>query len=566
MAKGTSERIYTPEQIRTAEQIAMQQYGIPQELLMEHAAMAVANEICGADETYPATAAILAGPGNNGADGLATARLLTRRGLSVTVFEADSECRNEAYRKQRAMLQAYADEGVMFGRLTPDIDWDAFDFIIDGLFGIGCNRELTGTVRSTVLSLNAYTESFPEEMSQDMIPEGIEEDGTREYERLDRATVIAIDIPSGIDSRTGAVLGAAVRADCTVTFSAVKTGLSLYPGRGYAGFRVVADVGIPKAAMPETDMTVLSDTMPMLRRNPAGHKGTFGKTLLIAGSKTTPGAAVLAAKACYRSGAGMVKVVSDAEVLKELLASMPEVIVTERTQWLADPVKESAGYDVIVIGPGLGMDETARELFHRALAMEDKTFILDADALNILAMEANAEIAAVSSKSDTDNSIKPSFAQDLAERMKLLQEKLPKNTLLTPHPLELARLLGADAKEIAKDRLSVAEQWLACGEAVLIMKDAATLIAGDGRIRFNETGNDGMGTAGSGDVLAGICGALAWDARNGRRTLAECAAAAVTVHGTAGDLAARKYGTVSMTAGDMIETLPVVFGELQVVH
>ena len=143
MAKGTSERIYTPEQIRTAEQIAMQQYGIPQELLMEHAAMAVANEICGADETYPATAAILAGSGNNGADGLATARLLTRRGLSVTVFEADPECRNEAYRKQRAMLQAYIDEGVMFGRLTPDIDWDTFDFIIDKIvvvcFRIGCN-------------------------------------------------------------------------------------------------------------------------------------------------------------------------------------------------------------------------------------------------------------------------------------------------------------------------------------------------------------------------------------------------------------------------------------------
>ena len=332
MTEGMNDKLYTPEQIRLAEEIAMTQYGIPQELLMEHAAMAVASEICGSDEVYHATAAVLAGPGNNGADGLAVARLLVRRGVFVTVFEADPDCRNAVYQKQRAMLTAYKDEGILFGRLTPDIDWDAFDFIIDGLFGIGCNRELTGTIRSTVLSLNAYTESFPEEMSPDMIPEGVEEDSIREYERLDRSTVIAIDVPSGIDSRTGAVLGAAVRADCTVTFSAAKTGLSLFPGRDYAGFRVVADVGIPQAAMPEGSYEVLSRPMPMLRRNPAGHKGTFGKILLIAGSETTPGAAVLAAKACYRSGAGMVKVVSDASVLTELLASLPEAIVTTRAR------------------------------------------------------------------------------------------------------------------------------------------------------------------------------------------------------------------------------------------
>ena len=332
MTEGMNDKLYTPEQIRLAEEIAMTQYGIPQELLMEHAAMAVASEICGSDEVYHATAAVLAGPGNNGADGLAVARLLVRRGVFVTVFEADPDCRNAVYQKQRAMLTAYKDEGILFGRLTPDIDWDAFDFIIDGLFGIGCNRELTGTIRSTVLSLNAYTESFPEEMSPDMIPEGVEEESIREYERLDRSTVIAIDVPSGIDSRTGAVLGAAVRADCTVTFSAAKTGLSLFPGRDYAGFRVVADVGIPQAAMPEGSYEVLSRPMPMLRRNPAGHKGTFGKILLIAGSETTPGAAVLAAKACYRSGAGMVKVVSDASVLTELLASLPEAIVTTRAR------------------------------------------------------------------------------------------------------------------------------------------------------------------------------------------------------------------------------------------
>jgi len=566
MAKEISERIYTPEQIRAAEQITMQEYGIPRELLMEHAAMAVAAEICGADEVYHATAAILAGPGNNGADGLATARLLTRRGVKVTVFEADPECRNEAYRRQRAMLQAYVEEGVLFGRLSQDIDWDAFDFIIDALFGIGCNRELTQTVRSAVLSLNAYTESFPVEMSQDMIPDGAEEDGIREYERFDRATVISVDVPSGIDSRTGAVLGAAVRADCTVTFSGVKTGLSLYPGREYAGFRVVADVGIPKAAMPADDRTVLCGAMPLLRRNPAGHKGTFGKTLLIAGSEKTPGAAALAARACYRSGAGMVKVVSDAAVLKELLISVPEVIVTERAQWLADPARETAGYDVIVIGPGLGTDETAACLLRKALAMEDKTFVLDADALNILAARADADAGRGGCEPFPENPGTRSSVRNIAKRMKQLQDMLPKKTILTPHPLELARLLAVDAAVIAKDRLSIAEQWIACADAVLIMKDAATLIAGGGRIRFNETGNDGMGTAGSGDVLAGICGAFARDASNGRRTLAECAAAAVSVHGTAGDLAARKYGTVSMTAGDMIETLPAVFGELQIVH
>ena len=200
----------------------------------------------------------------------------------------------------------------------------------------------------------------------------------------------------------------------------------------------------------------------------------------------------------------------------------------------------------------MGKDETARELLHKALSLPEKTFVLDADALNILSAELEEEI----------------FSADggYIFRMKKLQEMLPPQTVLTPHPLELARLLGVDGALIAKDRLAVAEDWIACGDAVLIMKDAATLVAGDGTVRFNETGNDGMGTAGSGDVLAGICGALAWDARSGRRTLAQSAAAAVTLHGTAGDLAAQKYGARSMTAGDMIEALPGVFGELQVVH
>ncbi|MBR5712102.1 MAG: NAD(P)H-hydrate dehydratase [Lachnospiraceae bacterium] len=511
--------LYTPEQIRDAEQVAMNDLGIPQELLMEHAALAVANAICedtsrGECGDCAASAALLAGTGNNGADALATARLLSRRGFTVTVFEKNSDPGNEAYRRQRQWLSAY--ENVTFAKLELPIEWERYEYIVDGLFGIGCNRNLTGEVFEVVASLNAYT--------------GETGSGVR------RAKVFAIDVPSGIDSRTGQVLGDAVKADVTVTFSAKKTGLSLYPGRTYCGRCIVADVGIPKQAMPTEFGCAMRGPWSMRERIPYGHKGTFGKILILAGSENTPGAAVLAARAAFRSGAGMVKVVSTENVLAEMLHALPEAILCTREQWLDEPDEQAAGYDVIVAGPGIGTDEAARRLLHSALKRKGTIRVIDADALNILAAELRAE--------------------EPAERIRELQRLCDGECVLTPHPMELSRLTGMRPAEIAADRLAVAKEWQDAGEAVLVMKDAATMVVGDWYIWFNENGNDGMGTAGSGDVLAGMLGAIATDAVSGYRTLAQSAAEAVSLHGLAGDIAAEKLGTYSMTSGDIAEAIP----------
>ena len=542
--------IYTPQQLREAEEIAMSECALPQVLLMEHAALAVANAICedaGTKEHGGLRVAVLAGNGNNGADALAIGRMLVRRGFRITVFELENnaarsgeslrtwgyqfDVNHNAYAEQRAWLLAYTNERtsdpeagtVETALVSPQIDWSQYDYVVDGLFGIGLNRDVVGVLRDTIGSLNEYTDR----------------------ERLfgwKRAKVFAVDIPSGIDAKTGGICGAAVRADVTVTFSGVKTGQLLYPGREYCGRRILADVGIPAPALQDAYGCVMMRPWRMRRRDPAGHKGTFGKVLVIAGSDSTPGAAVLAAKAVLRSGAGMVKVVSTKTVLAELLHELPEAVLCERGEWLADPEKQAEGYSVAVVGPGLGTDSESVMLLYSALNIRRLIHVLDADAVNILAAQLQGT--------------------ELVPRSCEIMGIVGDRCIFTPHPLELARLLGLKPGDTATDRLLIVNRWHDAEayrkntDTVLVMKDAATIVAGNGATYFNETGNDGMGTAGSGDVLAGMCGAMAIDACSGYRTLDQCAAQAVALHGLAGDLAAAKFGRAGMKAGDIIEAIP----------
>ncbi len=485
------DRCFTPEQIREAERIAMTERGIKESELIAQAAKNLEEFVASHCES---PVAVLAGRGNNGADAKQAAEYLAKRGMDVEIFDI------------AACTEA------------PEIVWENYKTVLDGMFGIGLNREVTGIYKDVINSLNAA--------------------------RRNDLFVVSVDVPSGIDAKTGTVLGTAVQADMTITFTAKKTGLSLYPGRIHVGRCIVADAGVPADTFTGDGYRILSGPQKLPERDPMGHKGTFGKIILIAGSETGPGAAVLCAKACYRSGAGLCKLVTPKEVLAVLLSEAPETVYCERKRFLADPDKEMLGYGVRLIGPGLGTDTEAKQLLHAFFekAPDDKAVsILDADALNLLSAE---------------------LTETTAEgRIRELAKILPKRCIVTPHMMELSRLLGMPVSEIAKDRVKIGLLWASLTDVVLVMKDAATVIAGDGTLAFNETGNNGMGTAGSGDVLAGILAALSNEACRNNLTPAECANAAVALHGTAGDLAASDLGCRSLTAGDLVRYIPRALGK-----
>lgn len=500
---------YTKSSVMQAESVAMEQLGIPQMLLMEHAATAVSEEI--RNITEPCRVKVLAGTGNNGADAVAAGRLLAGYGYCVSIEIVGDGRRTEAMKEQIRIAGAYPE--IRLSETVMNRQDEPYDILIDGLFGIGLNREIQGLYREQIEMLNEYRSRHPE------------------------TKVISVDIPSGIDATTGEVLGTAVRADYTVTFSKTKTGLVLYPGRTYAGICITRPIGIPESAWDkETGYPVLTGLQMLPKRPADGHKGVFGRTLLIAGSDGMTGASVLAAKACYRCGAGICKAVGTEQVLRDLTAIVPEALSMTRQAFLDNPEEAGKGFETVVIGPGLGLTEESEKMVETVLRYNDKTIIWDADALTILA-------ASLTSETPT-------------ERIAELSRKLPANSILTPHIGELGRLLGQPTKELSGHTWQTAELWNGVSQITLIMKDACTLIVGDGTIYLNQTGNDGMGTAGSGDVLAGICGALGKTVTEGTMTAAEAAAAAVSIHGTAGDRMAEKLGTRSLMSGDIAEGIP----------
>ncbi len=499
---------YTKTAVMQAESVAMGQLGIPQMLLMEHAATAVSEEIMRICK--PCRVMVLAGTGNNGADAVATGRLLAGNGYCVNVEIVGDGRRTEAMQEQVRIAGAYP--GIRISETVSNWQDETYEILIDGLFGIGLNRDIRGLYRDRIEMLNEYRVQHPD------------------------ATVFSVDIPSGIDATTGEILGAAVCADYTVTFSKRKTGLILYPGRTCAGICITRPIGIPESAWGNDGYPVLTGLQMLPKRPADGHKGVFGRTLLIAGSDGMTGASVLAARACYRCGAGICKVVGTEQVIRDLTAIVPEALSMTRQAFLDNPEEAGKGYETIVIGPGLGLTEESQNLVNTVLRYREKTVIWDADALTILV---------ASLTSDTP-----------CGRIGELSRKLPENSILTPHIGELGRLLGQPTGELSGHTWQTAELWNGASQITLIMKDACTLIVGGGTIYLNQTGNDGMGTAGSGDVLAGICGALGKAVTDGTMTTAEAAAAAVTIHGTAGDLMAKKLGTRSLMSGDIAEGIP----------
>ncbi len=494
--------VLTSQEMAQCDKNTMEHFGVISPVLMERAALACAQQIEEAAETYGRRILIACGTGNNGGDGLAAARLLYLKGFPVTVlYPGNEEKASPEGKRQLEIVRRY---GI---RVVTELPDEEFDIAVDGLFGIGLCREIGGIYRPLIEALN-------------------EMDVYR----------IAIDISSGIRADDGVILGTAFRADVTVTFGFAKIGHLLYPGAEYTGYLETADIGIDRYSLldmrPGARMFDMRDMDRLPERPARSNKGTYGRILIAAGSEDMAGAAIFAAKAAYWAGSGLVRVLTHEKNRDLLLAAVPEVVLSvyETEAELPELVKEACGWaDVAAVGPGLGTSPAAETLLRELLAAADAKMpvVIDADGLNLLAKHKDW--------------LKPGGQY-----------------VLTPHPGEMSRLLGMPVERITSEVVSCAKKAAAEYGAVVVLKDARTVTAApDGQIFINCSGNNGMATGGSGDVLTGLAAAVLYKADD----LAETAAFAVWLHGLAGDRASLWCGFRSMTASDLLDGLRSVLSE-----
>jgi len=543
----------TAAQMKELDRAAIEERGIPSLELMEAAATAVAERAAqllrkkgrsilgcarsvaliatGTQELSPAEQAeldamrelvehqkdtriaVFCGPGNNGGDGAAAARLLMDMGFSVRTFligdrdKMTPDCRAMEERLIAAggKLETYGIED----RMT-NVWLSTCDVMIDALFGVGLSREVRGDFRNAILRMNQC-----------------------------RADIISCDIPSGVNADTGEIMGAAVRAHTTVTFTCPKPGLYLGEGGPCAGEVEIADIGIPfdlVCQMIERSPGAARVIPPyahlnLPRRNPTAHKGDFGKVFVLAGNVGYTGAPVFAANAAVRTGAGLVYLGVPAEIYPIAAVKCDEAMPFPLPENYDKILEKAKSCDVALIGPGLGRAPETEKLVRRLLADLDTPVVLDADGIN--ALEGHI---------------------DVLDRRTAL-------TVLTPHDGEFRRLSGCELP--IRDRLAAARNFAQTHGCVLVLKGRGTVTAApDGRCFVNTTGNPGMAKGGSGDVLAGMIAALL-----GQKQLhdekhdparAEMTAWAVFFHGQAGDRCAEELGEYGMTPGDMLKMIPHV--------
>lgn len=511
-------RVLTADEMQQVDQRAISELGIPSLVLMENAAIGVMDALA---ECFPEArrVVILCGPGNNGGDGLALARHLDARGYRFQAFlvVGRSQPRGDA----AVQLGILKKVGLPVEQVRSEEDLSAVflacsraDLVVDALFGTGLGRPLGGHFAALVEGLTDLN-----------------------------APVLAVDIPSGLEGGSGAVSGLHLKADLTVTFAAPKVAHVLPPASRAVGRLVVADLGIPPWLVEEAPgslhLATGRELAAWLAPRPAeGHKGSFGHGLLMAGGVGKAGAAILAARAAVRGGAGLVTAAVPEPILSVVdggsLESMTLALPTSQDALEATAVEvvlEAAeGMDAVAVGPGLGTTSSTVEVVRRVVLAVEVPLVLDADGLNAFAGRL----------------------KDLAAR------RAP--TVLTPHPGEMARLLQCSNAEVQEDRLAAVRRAAAESGAVVVLKGHRSLVAEpEGEVYINPTGNAGMATGGSGDVLTGLL--LALLARGYEPQAA--ALLGVYLHGLAGDLALDEQGLESLAARDLLQALPRAFAQLE---
>ncbi len=501
--------ILTAAQMKESDRRMIEEIGVPSLVLMERAALQCVNAM--KEENADLTRVlIVCGSGNNGGDGFAIARILAEEGRDVDVVFVG----NEASRSKETcvQMQILSNLGISVGKCLPEREYSV---IIDAIFGIGLSRRIEGKYREIIERMNRYK-------------------GYR----------VAVDIPSGIDADSGQVLGLAFRADMTVTFVCMKAGMVLFPGSEYAGKVVEKPIGIvvdPRLEKQEDvfytlDRSDIGKRMP--KRMPDSNKGTYGRVLVIAGSKGMSGAAYLSAKAAYTTGAGLVRIYTEETNRTILQQLLPEAVMTTYDAGEADCFKELPGLlkwaGVVCLGCGLGTGETSARLVREVLRQNQKPCVIDADGLNLLSAFSEAEWRGWT--------------------------RAEGQYVLTPHMKEMSRLTGCTVEEWKKDRVKRLRNFVREENVVCALKDSRTLAAKRGRKMFlNRTGNAAMAKAGAGDVLAGVIAALMAQGMPAY----EAAVLGVCLHGLAGDAAKERCGPYSVLGEDIIKGLKEALNNLE---
>ncbi|HJZ67336.1 MAG TPA: NAD(P)H-hydrate dehydratase [Blastocatellia bacterium] len=526
-------KILSAEEMREVDRLTTERYGVPSLLLMENAA---ARTVEATEKKFGDVAGrralVICGRGNNGGDGAAIARLLHNKGASVDVLLLGriEDTRGDAKTNFDAALDIAATAGPNFRFIeieTAEQFWaeataSPHALYFDAMFGTGLTRPASGLFEEAIHLFNDHTAGRP---------------------------VISVDIPSGVPSDSAELIGPAIKADLTVTFTAPKIGSILPPAADLRGELVIAPIGSPdeliNASGSRLNLVERSDVERLLaesRRSPHANKGDVGKVLIVAGSRGKTGAACLAGEAALRAGCGLVTIAT-AESSQPVVASraIPECMTEPLEETNAGSVAREAAEralelaaerDVVAIGPGLGSTDKSTRAFVRAVTMKrQRPMVIDADGLNCLSPWATNLVGTAD---------------------------LP--LVLTPHPGEMSRLISRPIAEIVKNRIDLARSFAEDRSVILVLKGSPTMTAApDGEVYVNSTGNAGMATGGTGDVLTGMIASLI--AQKPDDPLA-ATIAAVYLHGLAGDIAGSRAGTRAMIASDITAHLGEAFLEV----
>ena len=510
-------RVLSAAEMRAIDRATIEGRRVPGIVLMETAARAVTDSLLSRLPNLPVERVlVLCGKGNNGGDGLAVARQLLLHAPRLrlrTALLADPASLTPDAAANWAMLAA---QDHVADVVPTESAWEALlpavsdsTIVVDALLGTGISGAPRGLVAKVIADVNSG---------------------------LRGARAVAVDMPSGLGSDAGALLGDCMRADWTVTFTAPKIGQVLAPACERAGELIVARIGTADSVLEELPgprllLAEKADARPFATpRDRSGHKGTYGHVLAVGGSRSKPGAILMTGKAALRAGAGLSTVATASSAAEALLATAPELML-EPTGELSDGTLGPEQFDeswftgksVVAVGPGLGTSAASAALVQRIAAACPLPLVIDADGL-----------AAVSAD---------------------LLRKRNAPTVLTPHPGEMGRMIGTDAASVQRDRVRAAREFAAHAGAHVVLKGNRTLTASpDGDVVVNPTGTPGMATAGSGDVLTGMIAAFL--AQFPDRPVRDTVAAAVYLHGAAGELAASEHGEQGMLATDISHHLP----------
>lgn len=490
-------------QMKAADQYTIQKLEVPSLELMEHAAQACV-QVLEDEKVDLSHVCVVCGSGNNGGDGFAIARILQNNRYSVETFcVGNPEHYTEETQEQMHRLQECG------GKITYGMPQeDSYSVIIDAVFGVGLSRKVEGRYRQVIEQMNRM-----------------------------RGTKFAVDIPSGLSATTGCILGCAFKADYTVTFQLKKIGLELSQGRTMAGRVIVPDIGVSTDSICEDQEIVRTAGKDIYRkmlpdRPEDSNKGTYGRLLVIAGSKGMAGAAYLNAHAAYMTGAGLVRIYTSSDNREILQTLLPEAIITTYEEYNKEELLSLLTWaDSVCIGSGLGMSRLSEKILKTVIEYVKVPCLIDADGLNLLAENKN-------------------YLNQMAER----------RFVITPHMKEMSRLTGISVEELKADRIQILKDFISRYRITCVLKDSRTLIASEEKgIRMNLTGNSAMAKAGSGDVLAGVISG--WMVQG--KEAEDAAELGTYIHGLSGDLAKFEKGVYSVMARDLIEYISKALMKLE---